>query len=166
MPSAELSCVIHCGETMTDPVPSPDPVARLRELIEKLGPVRWGLEACSGRREDFVEMLRAFDTALSAVEAEREALQHAAIGRDMELRRRIHEILDLSVESHRAVVEHREERARLEAEVAALRADKERLDWLNRNPPDPDMRPITSISREQIDLRMRPAARAAGEGKL
>lgn len=44
--------------------------------------------------------------------------------------------------------------------------DGKRLDWLSRNPPDKDMRPMTSISREQIDGRMREtAALAAGEGK-
>jgi hypothetical protein len=38
-----------------------------------------------------------------------------------------------------------------EAEVSRLRQDAARLDWLAHNPPNRDMRPMTSISRDQID---------------
>lgn len=49
----------------------------------------------------------------------------------------------------------------LQARVTELEADGKRLDWLSVNPPDPDYKPMTSIGREQIDVRMRDALAAS-----
>jgi hypothetical protein len=56
---------------------------------------------------------------------------------------------------------------RLQGENAALLADKARLDWLSRNPPNNErlMKPMTSLSREQIDGAIRDAVRSAPGGE-
>lgn len=44
-----------------------------------------------------------------------------------------------------------------------LHMDQMRLDWLTRNPPNHEMKPMTSLSREQIDAQMFSASSVVGE---